>query len=1134
MMQASTYGATIPLIMGRTKSPLLAIWAQNLREGPSGKKGKGSKKGGPPSYIENIDFLLGHNPILGILQCWQNSTKYPLTFTSQSFGVTYATQSVTVTDPNFVAVVGVTKTINYSYTFNDYGGSPSSGSGSYACPCWNEAVLGPDPTSNAQWRNWPCSYRWQPSYGATVYLDTLSFGSGPTTYTVYYAALPSGVSTTPAAKLRLSFENILGSGSEYSGYSAQQIQYPWYAGAGSPNLDLGDSGAIPALRTEILGKYSLYSTGDADFVDMIEEIIKSGMGQAAIDGSYGLSPVQRGVAAYDFPGPIQMLFAHENYEYRVGATYSLTYGAPNTAGSILVAIVGGTDADTDTINGVSDTLNGAWTQAVNYHNVLNLSNRAVFYFVGCAGGSNTVTVTMGGGGWDVELILLEISGVDTFDGVSAAQGAQPAVSITTTNDPGSKAYLLAVSLRNPDGPAATLAGSQGQWPLIFNDYAYFNGAFENGTFLQGRIVSNPGTYALQWLTPSTAWSSSSSLVLLSFKATSPPTYAAGLTNILDADSKELTRLQCRAGGLWGSLSMDAQQAARDWLNLLCQAANCAPVWTGFKLKLIPRSEVSNYGNGAVYYSPTAPGPVANLSTENGDLLAEKGVAPITVVNKARTDVQTVLQMQHLDRSTNYNQVTTAEPDPAGIAIYGVRKADPVVNNAVHDIAIARALLRIALRRQNYVANTTFKFKANARFQLLEAMDLITLTDPLANINALPVRLTKVEEQEDYSLDCEAEPFIYGIHAPENITVTYPAGYSANVAASAGNVNTPVIFEPVARLSNNLNQLWFAVSSSNAAYGGCQVWISTDGGNSYPNMLGTCLGNATTGLTVGDWPAHADPDTTEDLAVNLTESLGALASYQVADENNFTYPCYVAGGTALTPYELMTYAVATLTSTYNYTLKATGGGTNQLRRAVFGAPGSAGVDHPSGSRFVFLLGEGVLKVGMDPSWIGKTLYFKFLSFNTFGAALQSLSDVSPVTYTPIGTAAAANANWQTYSVSPAPALSQPVPSPYQINMAQATATFLSNTVNYNARTFSIADPGVGNTATYYVTIADPGLIGDTGSSTNLTATCQTSSALVGVAGNTFIGLITVTHTGGASAIAIQGGMPLPAGFLVNGA
>src|SRR5215469_13901510 len=97
MLQSSSYGSTIPVIYGTTMSPLLAIWAANLRQGGSGKKFKNMKKG-VQSYVENVDFLLGHNPIMGCLQCKVNGSMYPLTMTSTTFTASAGRGSYTITD----------------------------------------------------------------------------------------------------------------------------------------------------------------------------------------------------------------------------------------------------------------------------------------------------------------------------------------------------------------------------------------------------------------------------------------------------------------------------------------------------------------------------------------------------------------------------------------------------------------------------------------------------------------------------------------------------------------------------------------------------------------------------------------------------------------------------------------------------------------------------------------------------------------------------------------------------------------------------------------------------------------------------------------------------------------------------
>lgn len=105
-----------------TQSPLLAIWAANLRQGGSVKKFKQLKKG-ITAYVENIDFLLGHNPIMGVQQMWNNGSPYPLNFVSLQF-VSEAPWTIPP-DDNFYAVIAVTITEAYNVTFNDYGGTPA-------------------------------------------------------------------------------------------------------------------------------------------------------------------------------------------------------------------------------------------------------------------------------------------------------------------------------------------------------------------------------------------------------------------------------------------------------------------------------------------------------------------------------------------------------------------------------------------------------------------------------------------------------------------------------------------------------------------------------------------------------------------------------------------------------------------------------------------------------------------------------------------------------------------------------------------------------------------------------------------------------------------------------------------------
>ncbi|GGA79543.1 hypothetical protein GCM10011507_33470 [Edaphobacter acidisoli] len=118
------------------------------------------------------------------------------------------------------------------------------------------------------------------------------------------------------------------------------------------------------------------------------------------------------------------------------------------------------------------------------------------------------------------------------------------------------------------------------------------------------------------------------------------------------------------------------------------------------------------------------------------------------------------------------------------------------------------------------------------------------------------------------------------------------------------------------------------------------------------------------------------------------------------------------------------------------------------------------------------------------------------------------------------AAAPNSLQSSYSINPQFPLTQPTAT--SIAVASTAATFGSTTVNYAARTLTIPTPS--SPTWYYVTIADSAQQGESGSPT-LAATASTSTSLVGVQGNTYLGAILALPGGSATQI-LAGGWPAP--------
>ncbi len=1038
--QTSVYGATIPVYYGRMRGSPLLIWQNGLREGAGLSQKKGKKKGSP-NFVENVDFLLGHNPLAGVLQFWYNNSKLKLDFlklasVTPHYPFAWVNLTYTITDPNFYFVVGVTANIALSGTFNDYGGPGSVPySGTYELPLWNYNYAGPDPANQNGYRQYPAVYQWIPYSGNVINLPGWEFGN-PTgwdgTINVYYAALAPNTfhlawkgkdgSDVPITALRLAWEPILGSGGEYSpSYLAQQIEYPQYAGFESSDFDMGSGGVAAATLPEVMGTFPVWPTGDADYADMIEDVFKSGPAQAGTGAAVAYGDIHHGLGCLEFPGTIQKKFFYGGVEPWSG---EIIFDLPNTAGNYLfcwIEMQGG--AGTVSLN---DDAGNTWIP------VFPGSPQNVQLFYCVSTGVNAVpgqgaTILITNYTRFQEIIILEIGGLDTLDGAilyaSGVGGGVFSQSITTTNKVNEDSLILSFAATQPG--TGSVSAAPFHWQRVADDHTLSTKNIQvdqyRSKFPGTRTVSyNFGTGGAQWYT-----------VLLAFKNSQPNTFTSPLGNILDDTTMQQTRLQNRAYGLYGSLFMDSQKKAADWLKEFYRAGNSAPVWAGFSLLSIPYAEQSFVGNGAVYISPTAAGPIANIT--ESDFIADASDPPVTVTRKAQVDSPNLQQIQYPNREADYNNTVAAEPDNGSMSLYGTRKDSPEVFASITASVVARAILGIKIRETNIIRNS-YSFKLQGKWALLLPMDLITIpiqsTMPATNLNqpltgTIPIRLTSVKVSDKYEVEVEAEPFIYGLRSPQALTVTTPQGNQPQFGADPGSVNVPIIFEAVPKLSgtNNLADLWLVISGPSASYGGCVAYISTDGGASYnplgPNG-GVIQGNATTGVTVNTWPASSDPDTTNDLQVNLTESLGELASYSAADRDNFVYPCYVAGGGANPiPYELMAYDIANLTSANHYTLPATGGGTNELRRGVFGAPlYGVGVTHLYGTRFAFLdpnnpNAAGILKVPMDPTWIGKTLYFKFTAFNTTGAGVESLASVTAYPYTPSGTPGAVNQ----YGVSP---------------------------------------------------------------------------------------------------------------------
>jgi Putative phage tail protein len=445
------------------------------------------------------------------------------------------------------------------------------------------------------------------------------------------------------------------------------------------------------------------------------------------------------------------------------------------------------------------------------------------------------------------------------------------------------------------------------------------------------------------------------------------------------------RAFCEAYGIYVTCYLDEQRGAADWFNEVCEIANAAIVASGFQVKIIPRCERSEIGNGVVYTAPSADGPVYDFTDR--DFADAK--QPVIIRRKRSVDQYNLQPVAYINRDAAYRDAHTTGVDQGGVYARMTQRASEKTYKTIYTDDVADKVA-IVLAKKESMAPNEYEWKAKSiRFPFAEAMDVVTLTDSRTGLVKYPVRIREANEDDKKVVTFKAEDFFYALNAPQQVTAAAQQGSSVNTQNGPGPVNPPVMFinEPQMNGGQKGVFMTLGISGSDPNWGGALVWVSLDG-TTY-NQVATQVGRSVMGLSTADFPSHADPDTADDLPLDLSESLGTLSSVSTAYEDAFVSLCYIEEpGATPVPYELISYGTAQLTGANQYTLKATGGG-NKIRRGVYTSPIG---DHPSGSKFLFL-GGPVTRILVDPKWFGLTIYFKFTSFNTFGNQVESLATVT---------------------------------------------------------------------------------------------------------------------------------------------
>ena len=444
-----------------------------------------------------------------------------------------------------------------------------------------------------------------------------------------------------------------------------------------------------------------------------------------------------------------------------------------------------------------------------------------------------------------------------------------------------------------------------------------------------------------------------------------------------------------ANGFFISPVIDRQDTAASLISRWLEAGQVVTFMSEGLMKLVSYGDTSTAGNGAIWVAPSN---FACILDDTCFLPKSEGQDPVKISSSPWQDAYNTVQVQWNNRNNQYAPEITPESDQAAINRYGNRIEDPQTWNFIANLTSATFAASMRVKRAVYTRNT-YEFSLPYQYSYLEPMDVVEITTSsvwaagLNNqnlaINNLPVRITRIIDNPNGTLDITCEDYPFGANQP----ILYPKVVAGganppNRYSDPGNSIAVIAEAPLDLMIYNGAELWIGAVGTNDAWGGCNVLASMDGVNykqigavEAPGRLGTCAA----------LPTGTDPDTTDSMVVTLVENCAALESATAADADAGNTLCYVDG-------ELISYSACTVTGQNQYTANG------YIRR---GQKGTAIAAHSAGAKFL-RLDDAIFRYAYGPSWIGKTIYLKFQSFNTFGQSTQDPSTLTAVTYTPLGT------------------------------------------------------------------------------------------------------------------------------------
>lgn len=425
----------------------------------------------------------------------------------------------------------------------------------------------------------------------------------------------------------------------------------------------------------------------------------------------------------------------------------------------------------------------------------------------------------------------------------------------------------------------------------------------------------------------------------------------GLGSYIDSGSWNNYKSFCENAGILVSTPADyfkEQKKAQEIIKDLLTITNTYMFWSVDKFKFVPcyPARMNNW----------EPDLTVQYSLTKNDFLKNS----FNFKRKDSSQQYNVVKVSFSNRANEYENESISYINKEDAAKFGIRQTEvnvPWVHKKETAVKLAKML------NEKYLNEVTrYSFKLDWCFARLEPGDLVSLSYPELGINEV-VRVSEVQEDSQGILDVTAISTPIAAYGESRYSVRNQYEYiDYNVAP--GMVDAPLIFTPPSELvsSNTGVEIWMALRGSNNYWGGCRVYVSNNDENfsevgihGLQSLYGEVL---------------SDSGTEMSLILGNAEQMELLPEQKI----------WVNG-------EVLAYEKAAATDKNTYTISGLARGLN----------GTLEVTHSSGEKFAVLDG-GLYVLQPTKADIGKTLYFKFPSFNVYKSMAEDINELDSYSYT----------------------------------------------------------------------------------------------------------------------------------------